>query len=222
MAVNWSGAVCCMVIVESKSHARDFVLPRILMQPGWQNSGPQHWQTLWERRLGSAASRVEQRDWFHPDKEEWLAALKAYVVAEERPAVILAHSMGCIATAMLLANGGMEKSRIAAAVLVAPADTERPGEEAALSNFAPIPNCALGVPTLVIASSDDPYCPVERARAFVDAWQADLHILANAGHINAESGFGPWPDGWQLVEAWIRQHVDAPAYSTRAGRGVGD
>ncbi len=200
-------AVFCIVITQGKNDPRVRQRLRILMQPGWQNSGPQHWQTLWERRLGAAASRVEQRDWLQPDKTEWVATLRSYVLAAETPAVIIAHSMGCIATALLLADDGAARSRLAAVVLVAPADTERADEEPALAGFAPIPNRALGVPALVIASSNDPYCALERAQTFADDWQADLHILAEAGHINAEAGFGPWPDGWRLVERWMRRHI---------------
>jgi predicted alpha/beta hydrolase family esterase len=197
-----------MVIRSSKRHDGETRLPRrVLMQPGWQNSGPEHWQTLWERRLGPSATRVEQRDWSHPDKVEWVATLKASVLADDRPAIILAHSLGCIATAMLLADAEMERRRVAGAVLVAPADTERPDVDPALADFAPIPNGALGIPTLVVASSSDPYCAVERARSLADAWKADLHILDQGGHINTEAGFGAWPEGWELVEGWIARRI---------------
>jgi predicted alpha/beta hydrolase family esterase len=201
-----------MVIVQSKRQDGGGQSRRVLMQPGWQNSGSEHWQTLWERRLGESATRVEQRDWAHPDKVEWVATLKAYVLADERPAIIIAHSLGCIATAMLLADDGLAdagpaRSRVAGAVLVAPADTERPDVDPVLADFTPIPKGALGIPTLVIASSNDSYCAVERARSFANVWKADLHILDQAGHINTEAGFGAWPEGWELVEGWIARRI---------------
>lgn len=200
-----------MVIVPGKNLDNKGGLPRILMQPGWESSGPHHWQTLWERRLGCRASRVEHRDWSRPDKAEWLATLKASVLAAEAPVVIIAHSLGCIATAMLLADPAMDRDRVAAAVLVAPADTERPEENPALSGFVPVPTGSLSLPVLVIASTNDPYCTVERAQSFAAAWSADLHIVPGAGHINTESGFGPWQDGWQLVETWLarRQRMES-------------
>jgi predicted alpha/beta hydrolase family esterase len=201
-----------MVIIQIERQDGEIRRPRVLMQPGWQNSGPEHWQTLWERRFGASATRVEQRDWSHPDRAEWAAMLKAYVLADERPAIIIAHSLGCIATAMLiadaeLADAGPARSRVAGAVLVAPADTERPDVDPVLADFTPIPKGALGIPTLVIASSNDPYCAVERARSFADRWKADLHILQQAGHINTEAGFGAWPEGWELVEGWIARRI---------------
>jgi predicted alpha/beta hydrolase family esterase len=193
------------------SHASS---PRILMQPGWQSSGSDHWQTLWERRLGSSASRVEQRDWFHLDKAEWVPTLASSIAGEERPVIVVAHSIGCIAAAMVLAgscNLGPEeleaaRRKIAAVVLVAPADTERPYADPEVAAFSPIPSSALGAPALVIASTDDPYCSLERARAFASAWKADLHVVEAGGHINTDAGFGPWDDGWQLVQGWLARH----------------
>jgi serine hydrolase len=188
--------------------------PRILMQPGWQSSGNDHWQTLWERRLGLGARRVEQSDWFRLDKAEWVATLASNVAAEEQRVIIVAHSIGCIATAMVLAGScslrpeelEAARRRIAAVILVAPADSERPYADPEVAAFSPIPCCALGVPALVIASTDDPYCSIERARAFASAWEADLHVVEAGGHINTEAGFGPWDDGWRLVQGWAERH----------------
>ena len=136
--------------------------------------------------------------------------------------IIVAHSIGCIATAMVLAGSCSSRSkerdpaieaeleaarrRIAAVVLVAPADSERPYADPEVAAFSPIPSCALGVPALVIASTDDPYCSLERARAFASAWKADLHVVEAGGHINTDAGFGPWDDGWQLVQGWLERH----------------
>src|ERR1700761_3478884 len=141
---------------------------RILMQPGWQGSGRDHWQTPWERRLGPSARRVEQRDWFQLDKAEGVPTLASSIVAEERPVIVVAHSIGCIAAAMVLAGASSPMSeeldpaieaeleaarrKIAAVILVAPADSERPYADPEVAAFSPIPWCALGVPALVIAS----------------------------------------------------------------------
>ena len=47
-------------------------MPPVLIIPGWTNSGPDHWQTHWQRELAEA-TRVEQRDWNLPVREEWVA-----------------------------------------------------------------------------------------------------------------------------------------------------
>jgi serine hydrolase len=171
------------------------------MQPGWQNSGPHHWQSLWQERLGSAASRVPQQDWMVPQREPWVSTLVRAIEQTPPPAVVLAHSTGSIAAVF-----AVESVRPAAMVLVAPADTERPGAPEPLQSFVPIPMRQLSVPALLIASDSDPYCSLERARSFAQAWHADLEIIANGGHLNSDAGYGPWPEGWQMIGRWLKHH----------------
>ncbi len=64
----------------------------------------------------------------------------------------------------------------------------------------------LASPALLIASDNDPYCTIDRAQAFAQAWKADIEIVTGGGHINADAGFGPWPDGWLMVGDWLRRH----------------
>ena len=65
----------------------------ILMVPGWNGSGPDHWQSRWERNL-KTARRVEQDDWERPDKDQWVGNIIRAVAATSRPAVLVAHSLG--------------------------------------------------------------------------------------------------------------------------------
>jgi uncharacterized protein len=172
-----------------------------LIQPGWQNSGPHHWQTLWEAQLGHAAVRVPQQDWLVPERTAWVSAMEQTIRHTPSPVVILAHSIGCIATIFAIAE-----VPVAAVVLVAPADAERSDAPGALHTFTPIPMKPLATPALVIASDSDAYCTLDRAEAFAQAWKADLEIVTGGGHINADAGFGPWPDGWWMVGEWLRHH----------------
>ncbi len=172
-----------------------------LIQPGWQNSGPHHWQTLWQERLGLAASRVEQQDWMVPQREPWVSTLVRAIQQSPRPVIVIAHSIGCIAAVF-----AVQTARPEALVLAAPADAERPGAPEALQSFAPIPMEPLPVPTLLIASNTDPYCSLERARDFAQGWHADLEIVPDGGHLNSDAGFGPWPEGWQMVGRWLQHH----------------
>jgi uncharacterized protein len=172
-----------------------------LIQPVWQNSGPHHWQTLWEAQLGHAAVRVPQQDWLVPERTAWVSAMEQTIRHTPSPVVILAHSIGCMATIFAIAE-----VPVAAVVLVAPADTERSDAPGALHTFTPIPMKPLATPALVIASDSDAYCTLDRAEAFAQAWKADLEIVTGGGHINADAGFGPWPDGWWMVGEWLRHH----------------
>ena len=39
----------------------------------------------------------------------------------------------------------------------------------------------------------------ERAQYFANCWGAALEDAGNAGHLNADSGYGPWPRGKELL-----------------------
>ena len=58
---------------------------------------------------------------------------------------------------------------------------------------------------MLVASSNDPYCPIRRAGAYARAWGSELVRLQNAGHINVEAGFGPWPLGLALLQSLLEQ-----------------
>ena len=178
----------------------------LLIQPGWQDSGPEHWQSHWQQRLG--ARRVHNRDWHAPQLEEWLAGLHAGLEACGRPAVVIAHSLGCITVAHYARR---HPERIAAALLVAPADVERSAVPAALAGFGPIPRAPLPFPVVVVASSNDPYCLPVRAAALAAAWQAPVEWLSGAGHINAGSGLGGWQEGERYLQRLYEQLQAGPA-----------
>jgi predicted alpha/beta hydrolase family esterase len=168
----------------------------VLTVPGLWNSGPLHWQTHWEV-AHPLWRRVQQRDWDHPERDAWTAALDTAVRACAAPPLLLAHSLGC----MVVAHWALQDPTPAlGAVLVAPSDVEAPSYPVDVAGFAPIPLQGLRLPTLVIASEDDEYVSVERARRFAAAWGSRLHFIGPAGHINGASGHGPWPEGLELVE----------------------
>ncbi|MCW5630449.1 MAG: alpha/beta hydrolase [Rhodoferax sp.] len=172
----------------------------ILLLPGWQNSGPEHWQSRWERRHGYV--RVEQHDWMHPLRGDWVARLQDVVLEHEQgrapdaPAriVLVAHSLGCQLVAAWAAHSAMAH-RIQAALLVAPGDPQTEAVAAVLASWSPVVLQTLPFPSVLIGSQDDPYCRMERARHFAARWGSQFVDYGNAGHINADSGLGDWPDG---------------------------
>lgn len=164
----------------------------ILIVPGWTGSGPDHWQSRWERQLATAR-RIAQADWDTPRLEDWVERIVAAVDAATRPPVIVAHSLGinaAVAAAPLIAD------KLVGAFLVAPADIEgRDLWPATDGGFTPLPLAPLPFPSKLIGSSTDPWCSVERAQEIGAAWGSDVSIIANGGHINEASGHGPWPEG---------------------------
>ena len=172
-----------------------------IIVPGWKNSGPDHWQTEWEQALPHCR-RVDQRDWAHPAPRDWHGCVAHAVDAATSPVLLVAHSLGCLSVAALPVA---LHARVAGALLVAPADVERPGANADLKAFAPVALHPLAFQTVVVASDNDPYCTLTRADQFAQAWGSRLIVVPGAGHINADSGYGKWPQGLKLLTALRRR-----------------
>lgn len=169
----------------------------VLILPGWQNSGPDHWQSRWE--VAHGYQRVEQHDWMRPLRGDWMARLEEVLLGCDEPAVLVAHSLGCIHIAAWAAHS-QNTQRVRGALLVAPPDVERSNMRQTLPGWAPVPLQALPFQAVLIASSDDPFCALARAREFATAWGADVIEAGKRGHLNAKSGLGDWlPAHEQLV-----------------------
>ncbi|HEU4885739.1 MAG TPA: alpha/beta hydrolase [Longimicrobium sp.] len=172
--------------------------PRVLIVPGWENSGPDHWQSLWEREDPHRFRRVQQRDWNTPDLDDWVRALDDAITAEPAPVVLAAHSLGCIAIAHWAA---WFDHPVVGALLVAPADVDRADTPEPIRSFAPVPLQPLPFRSILVASSTDPYLSMDRAWHFARCWGSELVPIGYAGHINTAAGFGPWPEGERLLES---------------------
>lgn len=174
-----------------------------LIVPGLCCSGPDHWQTLWERARRDCR-RVELENWDDPTRDGWVDRLDRAIAAADGPIVLVAHSLGCQAVAWWAAAAGTSaRSKVAGAILVAPPDVDQAGADPRLSRFAPIPADPLPFPAMVVASRDDPYAAFDRSRAMAERWGADLIDLGKAGHINAQSGLGAWTEGQRLLDTLI-------------------
>ena len=166
-----------------------------LVLPGYQGSGELHWQTLWERS-DPGLRRVEQRSFEEPVCREWVEALEAAVAASGPDVVLVAHSLGCL----LVVHWAAASSRqVRGALLVAPPDPERADFPPQIAGFSPLPERRLPFPSLLVASSDDPYCAPARAQEFARRWGSRLMELGALGHINADSGLLDWPAGRALL-----------------------
>ena len=172
-------------------------LQSVLILPGWQNSGPEHWQTRWE--VAHGYRRVQQHDWMHPRRGDWMARLEDEVLAADGPVVLVAHSLGCMLAAAWAAHS-QNTAHVQGALLVAPGDPEREELRAQLPGWSPVVRQRLPFPALLIGSRDDPYCSFERAQGFAADWGARFIDLGKAGHINADSGLGDWPQGRSLLQ----------------------
>ena len=177
----------------------------VLLLPGWQNSGSDHWQSRWERAHGYA--RVEQHDWMRPLRGDWISRLEDELLARDlgqhQHAVLVGHSLGCMA-AVAWAAHSQNTQRVGAALLVAPPDCERESMRQMLPGWSPIPLQKLPFPSVLFASSNDPFCALERARFFADAWGSELIEAGPRGHLNADSGLGDWSEAHFHLERLAR------------------
>jgi uncharacterized protein len=178
----------------------------VLVLPGWQNSGPQHWQSRWEALYGDV--RVEQNDWMHPLRGDWMMRLDEAIgeleAREPQPQVALvAHSLGCQLVAAWAAHS-RKTAPVRAALLVAPPDVEREEVRGVLHSFVPIVREPLAFPSLAVISTDDPFCALDRARTMATDWGAQVLELRQRGHLNSDSGLGDWPEGRELLADLLR------------------
>ncbi|MBW3098842.1 RBBP9/YdeN family alpha/beta hydrolase [Pseudohoeflea coraliihabitans] len=172
----------------------------ILIVPGYKNSGPGHWQSRWQDKI-STARRVEQAEWSKPVCEDWTAKLVETVDAARRPVVIVAHSLG-VATFVQAAQRFARP--VAGAFLVAPPEVDNPDiRPRHLMTFGPYPEDPLPCPSIVIASRNDPFGSFEHAGEIANAWGSLFIDAGQSGHIDVESGHGPWPEGTMVFARFL-------------------
>jgi predicted alpha/beta hydrolase family esterase len=168
----------------------------IFIIPGLGNSGEGHWQTLWQQQFGFA--RIEQKDWETPVLEDWIATIDEVIGKQDLSHVILVgHSLACTTIA---AWASTYKRTIKAALLVALSDTEAPTYPTGTTGFNPMCLEAIPFKTIAVASNNDYYVTIDRAKYFAGCWQSEFINIGDAGHINVSAGFGEWPQGLQLLQ----------------------
>ena len=167
----------------------------VLTLPGYDNSGPGHWQSLWEAAHPDYV-RVPQASWTEPVCDDWVAALDAAIVAAGDEVVLVGHSLG----ALTIAHHAQRHARpVRGALLVAPPNVDDPSFPPITEGFTPIPRARLPFPSIVVSGSDDWYMGVDDARDLALAWGSRFVVIDKGGHLNTDAGFGPWPEGERLL-----------------------
>ena len=195
--------------------------PVVLTVPGIDNSGPGHWQSIWEAQR-SDTRRVALGMWNKPHRNSWVTRLSQAIRGSEAPIVLCAHSLGCLAVAWWATLEGQAFGHpVAGALLVAPPDCDHLDPADRLAGFGPTPKMALPFPSLLVASRNDPYASFEWSRERAHYWGSELVDAGPVGHINAASGLGDWPDGAALLDRLIataveRIHHPAPVETRRS------
>jgi predicted alpha/beta hydrolase family esterase len=173
----------------------------VILVPGIGNSGPTHWQTLWQMKH-SGATRVIQRDWDHPFCGDWVKALDEAVAQATVPPILVAHSLGCLAVAHWAAQSAR---RCFAALLVAVPDPSGPAFPSTAVGFAPLPGSLRISRVTVVSSTNDAYATSSHIEECVATWSAEHICLGRRGHINGTSGLDDWPEGWAIINRWRQE-----------------
>ncbi|MFD1694013.1 RBBP9/YdeN family alpha/beta hydrolase [Roseibium aestuarii] len=171
----------------------------ILNLPGIGNSGQDHWQSLWEAG-DNRFLRFQPTSWDAPELDDWIAALDRAIGVCSAPPVLVAHSLACLLVAHWAAR---TRVPIAGALLVALPDPDGAAFPDAAASFRPVPAKALPFPSMVVASSNDPYGSVAYSQAQARLWGSRFLVLGDLGHINGSSGLGVWPEGLAILSVFI-------------------
>ncbi|HWK53828.1 MAG TPA: alpha/beta fold hydrolase [Hyphomicrobiales bacterium] len=196
----------------------------VFIIPGFHDSGPAHWQSWLQARLGNC-TRLTGVDWTRPDLSAWVDQAQRQLPAQGR-IWLVAHSFGCLVAATLAA---VVPERVAGIVFVAPAEPRRFAIDGGLRNtrydYTPraLPSVAdllphelpLSIQSIVLASENDPWLDFADAQAMANRWRSHFVNLGEAGHVNTEAGYGPWPGFLQQVARLREQGPGALRHWTR-------
>jgi len=173
--------------------------PLVLLVPGLNDSGSDHWQTLWQRELPHA-ERVELGMWDDPHRNTWVNQLNLAIHKAGRPVILVAHSLACHVVSWWAEYERPDPDGpVKGALLVAPPEVEHAGVDPRLARFAPVMPRALPFPSVLAASRDDPWIEFGRARRLGRIWKSRFVDAGWLGHINADSGIRDWPFGQFLL-----------------------
>lgn len=172
--------------------------PKVLLLHGWGGSDFPHWQSHLASELAKNYGKVSFlhfSDVDTPKLDLWLSELKQEL-QDFKPEIVICHSLANTLWFHLCNNESIEP--IQKLYLVAPPSISCQVPE--LSEFFPLqtPKNLFAKEALLITSTNDPYLTVEEAKSLQKSLKIKMKTLENAGHINAESGFGEWP--WMLKE----------------------
>lgn len=171
----------------------------VLLLHGWQGSEPDHWQSWLGAQLRESGREVhypQLPDADHPELGAWLDALHA-ALAEltDGEFDVVAHSLGAVLWLHHVADPGTVP-RAARVALIAPPSPRTAIPE--IASFFPPPldidavrHSAGG--TVLVAGDDDPYTPEGIHAAYALPLKIATTVLPGGGHVNVDSGYGPWP-----------------------------
>jgi predicted alpha/beta hydrolase family esterase len=156
---------------------------RFLLVPGRGVPFPNHWSRQWARAHRGSRWAPEPPGGPYVTADR-VAALQTVLAVSAEPAILIAHSAGCLTVAWWAREF---TGPVVAALLVTPPAVDGTPRE------------RLPFRSIVVVSRDDPQSTFEQGELLARDWGAELFDAGPVGHLDSSSGFGPWPDGEKLV-----------------------
>ena len=173
---------------------------KMLLLHGWGGSDFPHWQSWLASEVAKEYGCVDflrLPDFDYPDKKRWME-YASKEINEIAPDIVICHSLGNTLW-FHMCNEGMIEKDIEHLLLVAPPSMQCSIGE--LESFFPVspPKHLHAKKALLIVSDNDPYMDMQEALSLQNTLDIPMEILRDAGHINAESGYGEW--------YWMLQYI---------------
>jgi len=166
---------------------------------GYGNSIDGHWQEIWHKKTENSYW-VEQKEWDSPECSDWVEVLDTLLQSLEGPILLITHSLG---GSTLVEWNKKHSANIVGAFIVAVPDVHSDYFPAAISGYQELALAPLPFPSMLVASTDDPYASVERAEYLAKHWGSSLTNVGALGHINVASNVADWPAGAKLLDEFI-------------------
>ncbi|WP_165522007.1 RBBP9/YdeN family alpha/beta hydrolase [Micromonospora zingiberis] len=187
-------------------------MTRYLVVPGRGVPSPDHWSRSWVRDHPEYQWAPEPPGPPYVAAER-VAALHAAISADSEPAILVAHSAGCLTVAVWASQhvGPVQAALLVTSPYVDPDWTPAPHETVDVF-IGHVPREPLPFRSIVVASHNDPHATFAQCEAYARDWGSELFDAGAVGHLDSKTGFGPWPDGERLV----RSLAQRPPASTNA------
>jgi predicted alpha/beta hydrolase family esterase len=180
--------------------------PLILIIPGTPARNPRHWPSVWEAQCSDCRS-VDLGMWDDPHRNTWVNKLNIAIHRAERPVILVAHGLGCLAVAWWAEYEQPPYGNpVVGALLAAPPDVDRRSSDPRLARFGACPRKPLPFPAFLAASQDDPFCSLRTAQMLAGDWGCRFVFAGAAGHLDAQAGLGDWHFGKKLLTQLLNEH----------------
>jgi predicted alpha/beta hydrolase family esterase len=167
---------------------------------GYGNSTEGHWQHSWHMGIKNS-NWVEQSDWDHPNCTDWVECLNELIQTIDGPILLASHSLG---GSTIVEWSKKYSANIFGAFMVAVPDVESENIPNEITGYQTPALEKLPFPSMVLASTNNPYSTLDRTSYFSQAWGSAQTIVGNLEQVNADSNIGDWPEGLNLLNEFIK------------------